>query len=514
MEYGRNNTLQVGKKDFENIKELGVEVIRLPVWFEVWNDGAPDYRVIDECWRHLDDAVEWCRQLGMYLIIDFHNDCGGSSKTNPKIEKVLLKIWPQIAERYKDKGDHIIYEIMNEPHFKSGNIEADIKKWGKIQGNVLKAIREIDKVHSVIVGGENWNSIDGMLKLPDYKDDKLIYNFHDYSPFLFTHQGASWTYLKNITGIPFPYVKEKMPPVPKNADNSVKWAMKNYEKDSSKETLVAPLDKAVRFANERNAALMCNEFGVIMNNTDPQERVNWYRLKNTWMDERNIIRLSWDYTGSIGIFNRPSELRFPEDLNKPLLDVMGYKLPAAKSKSWLKASEESGNYSIYENVLADFLRVSCSAFGKKDCVEEIEKETNETMLVMKDLSPHEACNFIFGGLCDFSELLASDARIEFFIKTKDSDLLLSVYFKDSEKAGFPWRALARVKAKEIGADGKWHKISIPFKTLGDLGGWSNKEGWKNGEGKFNWTSIESLVFQNNEKASKEGFYLKNIRIVK
>ena len=137
MEYSRMNTLMYGRKDFENIKSLGVEVVRLPVWFEIWNDGAPGYKVSDECWYLLDNAVDWCEELGMSIIIDFHNDCNGTSKTNPKIEQVLLKVWPQVAERYKNRGGFILYEIMNEPHFSSGNIDSDIKKWGKIQGNVL-----------------------------------------------------------------------------------------------------------------------------------------------------------------------------------------------------------------------------------------------------------------------------------------------------------------------------------------------------------------------------------------
>ena len=256
LEYNRNNTLLFGKKDFENIKSLGVEVLRLPVWFEVWNEGAPDYKVSDECWSYLDDSISWCEELGMYIIIDFHNDCDGASKTDPNIEKVLLKVWPQIANRYKNKGDLVIYEVMNEPHFKSGNIDADIKKWGAIQGNVLKAIRQIDKKHTVIVGGADWNSIDSMLKLPEYQDDNLIYNFHDYSPFLFTHQGAVWTDAKRLTGIPFPYVKEKMPALPKNPTSSERWYFQDYPNASSEKTLVAPLNKAAEFANKRNAALM------------------------------------------------------------------------------------------------------------------------------------------------------------------------------------------------------------------------------------------------------------------
>ena len=302
MEYSRMNTLMYGRKDFENIKSLGVEVIRLPVWFEIWNDGAPGYKVSDECWYLLDNAVDWCEELGMSIIIDFHNDCNGTSKTNPKIEQVLLKVWPQVAERYKNRGGFILYEIMNEPHFSSGNIDSDIKKWGKIQGNVLKAIREIDQKHYVVVGGGDWNSIDSMLKLPDYKDEKLVYNFHDYSPFLFTHQGAGWTDINRMKNIPFPYSKEKMPPLPKNPTNTEKWSYQNYEKDSSEEKLVAPLNKAVEFANKRNACLMCNEFGVYMPYADVEERANWYRLKLGWMDERGICRISWDYMGDMGLF--------------------------------------------------------------------------------------------------------------------------------------------------------------------------------------------------------------------
>ena len=150
MEYGRFNTLLYGKKDFENIKSLVVEAVRVPVWFDVWADKSNDYKLDPGCFEILDRAVNWCEQMGMYIIIDFHNDCSGASQTNPRIENVLLKIWPQIAEHYKKKSSFVIYEIMNEPHFESGNTQADISKWGKVQGKVLDAIRAVDKKHSII----------------------------------------------------------------------------------------------------------------------------------------------------------------------------------------------------------------------------------------------------------------------------------------------------------------------------------------------------------------------------
>lgn len=508
MESSRLNTALYGKKDFENIKSLGVEVVRLPVWFEIWNEGAPDYKVSPECFEMIEKAASWCQELGMFLIIDFHNDCNGSSKTNPKIEQILLKVWPQVAERCKNMGSFVIYEVMNEPHFASGNPKGDIAKWAKIQGNALKAIRAVDPERLVIVGGGDWNSLDSMLALPDYKDENLIYNFHDYTPFLFTHQGAPWTYLKRITKIPFPYSKEKMPPLPKNATADERREWTNYQKDSSEQNLCSPLDKAVEFANKRGAALMCNEFGVSLKYADPKERVNWYRLKCGWMDERKIIRVSWDYTQEFGLFKSTSQTRFPEDLNAPLLQAMGYKVPAGKSQSWLAAAKTSGGYSIYKNGDTGLLRAY--GYGASGSL-AFSQNGEEKCARFFDIAPYGAFYFDFGEACDLSALKEGGARIEFEIKSADKALDVSLYFKDSEDKTFPWRAASSLKGK-FKANGEWQKISIPFSKFSDIGGWSQADGWKNGAGKFDWTVIDSLVFQNGAAACKEGYSVRAIRI--
>lgn len=514
LEYNRSNTMLYGKKDFENIKAMGVEVIRLPVWFEIWNDGAPDYKISQDCFINLDDAVSWCKELGMYLIIDFHNDCDGASKTDPNIEKVLMKVWPQIAERYKNQGEYVIYEIMNEPHFKSGNISADIKKWGDIQGKVLTAIRQIDKNHYVIVGGADWNSVDSMLKLPNYTDDKVIYNFHDYTPFLFTHQGAEWTDLKRITGIPFPYAKEKMPKLPKNPTNSEKWNYDNYRNDSSEKTLVAPLNKAVEFVNKRNASLMCNEFGVSMVYADPAERANWYRLKTDWMAERNITHVSWDYTQSFGVFKSPSEIRFPEDLNKAVVEAMGFTVPAGKSTSWFEAAKKTGDYTIFQNGLAANLHAGVYYGNSKESIVKIDKTTNEKILEFREIEANRDFPIYFSEICDFTDLKDSGAKLEFFARKNDKKGSFLVYFRNSESKCFPWRAGLLLNSGIVAADGKWHKLSIPLKDFVDFGGWSSAEGWKDGCGQFDWTSIGCIVFQNYSNYSKEGYAIKDVKIVK
>jgi aryl-phospho-beta-D-glucosidase BglC (GH1 family) len=73
-----------------------------------------------------------------------------------------------VAERYKDAGKYVIYELMNEPH----GIEVPV--WNEIIGRLFKLVRSIDKNHYIIAGGADWNSFKAMKTLPDFEDDKVI----------------------------------------------------------------------------------------------------------------------------------------------------------------------------------------------------------------------------------------------------------------------------------------------------------------------------------------------------
>nr|WP_318659183.1 cellulase family glycosylhydrolase [uncultured Treponema sp.] len=498
-----------GRQDFEDIRSLGVDCTRLYIRFEEYSSGKPDYIIPDWLWKNIDDAVAWCTELKMYMIIDFHNDCDGDSKTRPDVEKVLTKIWPQIANRYKDSSEYIIYEIMNEPHFRSGNLEADISKWNKIQGKILKLIRTIDTKHTVIVGAENWNSVTALLKLPDYKDDNIIYNFHDYTPLLFSHQGASWTIFKYLTGVPFPYDKNKMPPFPKDPGaKDLRWDYDNYERDSSENVLCKPLDEAVKFANKRGVALMCNEWGVSMQYADNAERINWYRMKAKWMDDRNIIRMSHDYKDLFGIFNSPSHFEtFPQDVNVELIEAMGYKMPQGvkpRSKNWMETSFKNGEYVIYKDGISK--NTLCNPWLK--CVRKNEftsfgnkpDDNGGLYISVPSAEKYNAFMFEFNKSYDFTPFVNKNLCLEFEVKTTQKNFRFDVYFMDNletsmGKKGFEWRATKSFTSRDGLNDGKWHKVRIPLKDMKDGGAWNDLEKkWYNGEGLFNWNRIHKLAF--------------------
>src|ERR1035437_5558020 len=198
------------KEDFQNIKSLGCDVVRLPINLFYMTNGSPDYTVDPLFFDFLDQAVNWAEELQMYLIIDNHTSDDLASK-NANLETVLTKVWVQMAEHYKNRSTYILYEILNEP-----NGTLTTAAWGKIQQTAITAIRAIDTNHTIVVGGADFNSYTELASLPVYTDANLLYTFHFYDPFVFTHQGATWPTpsMATLANVPFPYNATSMPTTP------------------------------------------------------------------------------------------------------------------------------------------------------------------------------------------------------------------------------------------------------------------------------------------------------------
>ena len=70
-------------EDFEFLKSIGCNTIRIPFHYKLFtNEDYMGLNDPDEGFRRIDQAVEWARQTGMYLILDMHDAPGGQTGDN------------------------------------------------------------------------------------------------------------------------------------------------------------------------------------------------------------------------------------------------------------------------------------------------------------------------------------------------------------------------------------------------------------------------------------------------
>ena len=104
-------------------KAAGFQSIRIPVSYLSKIDDNNGYK-IDSAWLdHVQEVVDYCVQNNMYAIVNMHGDgyttvsgswllCASSDQT--KIKAKYKACWEQIADRFKNYDEHLIFESMNE----------------------------------------------------------------------------------------------------------------------------------------------------------------------------------------------------------------------------------------------------------------------------------------------------------------------------------------------------------------------------------------------------------------
>jgi len=492
-----------GRQDFQNIKSLGADAIRLPIKLLEMTSGAPDYKLDPLFLGFLDEVVGWAEAMQLYLILDNHT-FDSAKPTDPGIEQALLKIWPQMAAHYKERSEFILYEVLNEPH------GIDLAKWGRIQGNVIQAIRAVDQKHIIVVGAANWNTYNDLASLPVYPDKNLIYTFHFYDPFLFTHQGASWTDQAAVAGIPFPPDAARMPAVPKQLRNTwVEKKFSNYPKDGSPAEVQRLINIAVDFGRTRQVPIWCGEFGAYLLKSDPADRVAWYKMVREYLESQNIAWTSWDYFGGFGLFKDEPGGDFASDLNIPLIQALGFTPPPQQPRVQLP---ETTPLDIYHDFPGP--GISSGRWGDKDFADYYATDNPATGKFSIHFSRgprYSSIVFEFAHLRDFSRLLDQAAALEFKVRTAGKPGKLEIRFVNPgvAAADLPWRNAVTFQNTPGNA---WQTVRIPLGNFQETGAWKGK--WFTALGQFDWTRIQRLEFVAEfQDLAGMDFWFDDIRVV-
>ena len=286
----------IKKADFKRVAGWGLDHVRIPVDYNLVQNQDGTFKA--EGFKRIEDCIDWCKEYGLNMILDLHKTIGfsfddGENESGffekEEYQEYFYKLWSEFALRFGNR-DNVAFELLNEV--------SDYKykdKWNEIIAKAIARIRDYAKDVRILVGGYYNNSVEAIKDLDEPYDENIVYNFHCYSPLIFTHQGAYWIDKMDRSF--------RMPFNSKNSDYSkytVEYIGKEYldkfdeegNIDSSYfENLFA---EAIEIAKKRDVPLYCGEYGVI-DLADAKDCLEWLKCISKVFDKYDIGRALWSY---------------------------------------------------------------------------------------------------------------------------------------------------------------------------------------------------------------------------
>lgn len=284
--------------DFQRMHSEGFDHVRLPVGWQYHTGPGPEFTIEPAFLAKVDELVDAALASGLAVIVDVHNFDQLTSHPREQTDK-FVAIWRQLARHYAARPGRLAFDLLNEP-----KDAATTAVMNSIYALAIQAVRQASPERTIFVGPGRWNAIDELsaLRLPD-DDQNVIVTVHCYDPFLFTHQGASWTQPTTATtGIVFPGPPASpLEPAARVAlDKNVTAWLRDYNtlpaerNPSSSRAFAGKLRLAREWSEYYGRPVHIGEFGCYIG-ADPASRARYYAEFRRTADENGLGWAAWDW---------------------------------------------------------------------------------------------------------------------------------------------------------------------------------------------------------------------------
>jgi endoglucanase len=251
--------------DAEYIHSLGLNLIRIPINYHLFEDDMNPRVIKEAAFEHLDRVIELCAKHQIYTIIDLHALPGSQNQhwhsDNPTHKALFwehkdfqdraLHLWEVIAERYKNQPWVAGYDLINEPAEPTG------EKLFPYYKRLYDAIRKIDPNHIQFLEGDRYaTDFDKFTEVWN----NVIYTNHDYAIPGFIHNGDYPGYTGN----------------------------RYFNKD----TLEHDFLKKSKFMYSHHVPLWVGEFGPVYTGDSVKDEMRYQALKDQ-LAYYNKYKVSW-----------------------------------------------------------------------------------------------------------------------------------------------------------------------------------------------------------------------------
>jgi len=278
--------------DIDILYNKGIRDIRLPIAFEYQFKIKSKKRFL----KDLIKIVKHIKKKDMTLIVCYF-DASLDKDSNYTNVDIVKNNWRSISKKLKKYSKYVYYELVNEPNLYP-------VQWDAMVHEVVSEIRKEDQDTKILIGATNYNSIYELSRKTPFPYKNIVYIFHFYEPFVFTHQGADWIGNQTKTvDIPYPYDSISMPSMNlKAVGTSGEINYKDYKDMASKTALGDKIDIVAKWAKDQQVELWCTEFGSI-NSIAPEYRRQYFKDVIEVFKARNIKCYLWEYKGNFGVDN-------------------------------------------------------------------------------------------------------------------------------------------------------------------------------------------------------------------
>ncbi|MBN2743498.1 MAG: cellulase family glycosylhydrolase [Marinilabiliaceae bacterium] len=161
---------------FNKIKAAGIQSVRIPVTWLGHIGAGPEYKITDTWLNRVAEVVGYAENAGLKAIINIHHDGADShywlniknaainETANTQVKAQIHAMWTQIANKFKDKGNFLVFESLNEIHDGGWG-------WGTNRtdgGKQYAVLNDWNQVFVDAVRATGGNNVDRYLGLPGY----------------------------------------------------------------------------------------------------------------------------------------------------------------------------------------------------------------------------------------------------------------------------------------------------------------------------------------------------------
>lgn len=303
---GESNETCWGNKEateytFKALKKAGFRTVRIPITWMGHIGGAPAYTLEKNWLNRVAELVEMAKKNDLRVIINIHHDGMGAADTpskgahwidlpaavaseekNQEIKQELTMVWLQIAQRFQNEGEYLIFETLNEiqdggwgggANLTDGGAQYRVlNEWNQVCVNAIRAAGGQNETRYIGVPGYVANpdlTVNNLVLPEDVVEGRIMVAVHSYDP---------WDYAGSAKYQEWGHTGKDVVP------------------GADEQSYVGMLNRLYNMYVRRGVPVYFGEFGSVHRSSKEDEafRLYYFRYVCKAMRDRRIPAVYWD----------------------------------------------------------------------------------------------------------------------------------------------------------------------------------------------------------------------------